>query len=88
MTNSGPKSVAEPTSARATVAVESEVRNIELRANDSFQLSERVASRLQCSVARNCARRAGKDSLAGARSAGGSGWLGSASVMRILLPAR
>src|SRR5262245_5224173 len=57
-TNSGPNPVAEPTSASDTVAVDSDVRNIDVRENDSFQLIDRVASRLQCSVVRSCTRRA------------------------------
>jgi len=46
------KDVAWATSASATVAPESRVRNMLARANDSFHERERVASRLQCSVAR------------------------------------
>ncbi len=48
-----------PTSARATIAPESAERYMPARANISFQAIERVASRLQCSVARICSRRAG-----------------------------
>src|SRR4029078_608991 len=55
--NASPKAIAGPARASATVDADSTDRNIEVRANASFQLIDRVASRLQCSVVRNCARR-------------------------------
>src|SRR5690242_5266659 len=51
-TNAPPNPEAFPTSASVTVAVDSDVRNIEVRENASFQLIDRVARRLQCSVDR------------------------------------
>src|SRR6266550_6279440 len=45
-----PKADAGATSASATIAPVNVVRNIPARLNDSFQASERDASRLQCSV--------------------------------------
>src|SRR5439155_2545866 len=51
-TNRVSKFVAWPTRARATAVADTTDRNRPARLNDSFQLSERVASRLQCSVER------------------------------------
>ena len=50
--NWSPKLVAWPTSASATAVADTTDRNSPARLNDSFQLSERVARRLQCSVER------------------------------------
>jgi hypothetical protein len=41
------------------MAPDSADRNMPVRLNDSFHASARDASRLQCSVARICTRRAG-----------------------------
>src|SRR5207237_3714894 len=48
--NPSPNAEACATSARATIAPVNVVRNIPARLNDSFQASERDASKLQCSV--------------------------------------
>ena len=72
----GPKSVAWATSASATMAAESTVRNMPARVKISFQVIERVASRLQCSVARICTRTASvtpERSESGGRGNDGSG---------------
>src|SRR5436189_5807379 len=54
-----PNPVAPPTRPNETIAPDSVVRNIPARLNDSFQASERDASRLQCSVDRIWSRIAG-----------------------------
>ena len=56
--NAPPNDIAGPARARATVPAESVDRNVPVRLNASFQLIERVASRLQCSVESSWARRA------------------------------
>src|SRR6476660_2745490 len=59
--NGAPNDVDCATKASATMAPERRVRNIEARLNDSLHDRERVARRLQCSVARiwmRCDRRA------------------------------
>ena len=53
VTNPSPKGVAWATRARATTAAESADRNVAARLDASFQLNERVESRLQCSVVRD-----------------------------------
>src|SRR5258706_9376428 len=60
--NPSPNSDACATRARATIAPVSVDRNIPARLNDSFQASERDASRLQCSVERIWSRIAGETS--------------------------
>jgi len=49
------------------------VRNMPARLNDSFQASERDASRLQCSVERICSRIAGDASVVGVSPGRGAG---------------
>src|SRR5262245_32145914 len=66
----GPNAVAWATSASATTAADSTVTNIEARLKTSFHVMLRVASRLQCSVARICARTASVTPL---RSENGDG---------------
>src|SRR5438552_1410607 len=56
--NASPNVDAWATSASATTLPDSADRNMLDRLNDSFQVSERVASRLQCSVARIWSRTA------------------------------
>src|SRR2546426_6489864 len=70
--NPSPNADACATSARATIAPVTVVRNIPARLNDSFQASERDASRLQCSVERICSRSEGDVPWADATVA----WLG------------
>src|SRR5215203_2243987 len=76
--NASPNAIAGPASASATVEADRTDRNIDVRANASFQLIDRVASRLQCSVVRNWARRptgsgsVGDDAVGGAVRAGAS----------------
>src|SRR3569833_3030702 len=55
-TNVCPNDDACPTRANATVAPERVDRYMPARLNDSFQASDRDASRLQCSVERICRR--------------------------------
>src|SRR5262249_45236407 len=82
----GPKAVACATSARATTAADSTVMYIAARLKTSFQVMLRVASRLQCSVARIWVRTASVTPL---RS--DSGWrvvlfvAGRASLM-VMIP--
>ena len=70
--NPSPNADACATSAKATIAPVRVVRNIPARLNDSFQASERDASRLQCSVERICSRSEGDVPWADATV----GWLG------------
>ena len=65
--NVEPKRSAWATSARAMTAPERMARNMFTRPRDSVYVRERVASRLQCSVARICSLAA----AAGSRPAGG-----------------
>src|SRR5437867_3701914 len=92
--NPSPNADACATSAKATIAPVRVVRNIPARLNDSFQASERDASRLQCSVDRIWSRIAGDTPSAIAAPLGGTG-AGSApipgarskDIMRTSLPA-
>src|SRR5690242_15459714 len=57
--NPSPNADACATSASATIAPDNVDRNIPARLNDSYQASDRDASRLQCSVERIWSRIAG-----------------------------
>src|SRR2546427_13136638 len=78
--NASPNPDAPPTSPNATIAPVSVVRNIPARLNDSFQASERDASRLQCSVDRIWSRIAGGTTSAWPASAGPALGRGSAPL--------
>src|SRR5205814_1137077 len=75
-----PNADACATSASATIAPVSVVRNIPARLNDSFQASAREASRLQCSVDRIWSRMAGVTTSAWRASAGPAFGPGSAPM--------
>src|SRR5262245_60331227 len=66
-----PKAVAWATRASATIAADTTVRNIEARLKASFQIMLRVASKLQCSVARIWVRTASVTPLRSERGSGG-----------------
>src|SRR6266851_5203104 len=65
-----PKPSAWATSARAITAPERMARKMVTRLSDSVYVSERVASRLQCSVARICSFAASSVRLDGGSSVG------------------
>src|SRR5262245_60792943 len=81
-----PNPVASASSANAMIAADSTVRNTLARLIASFQISDRVASRLQCSVARICAADGpnGCSLAAAASSRPGSGVLETGAAFLVL----
>src|SRR6185437_10718855 len=82
----GPKAVAWATRASATTAAESTVMNIEARLKTSFQVMLRVASKLQCSVARIWVRTASVTPLRSERAGGVVVVLAGRASLMVMIP--